>query len=304
MKFEKPKSFMGVPIEGAMDRFLNEEAERAKRNSAAPQSKPSPSVNTSVLNKGDYIILPGAKHGSYEYGDLLVAKRRLVYGPEVEQVAKTLGLTNLADASGNKSFGNTSLTSNGHAYDYIGNINWDQALKLNLALGGKTLNPRQHADLRKLLQDGIDNNLKVHDGQNNEVSSQELFAIYNDLLENKNPWRSEWLDAKFTKDGEDWKITYNHILDASGNLIGKTEGLEECIMNENCATDLIFNHQGLATTKSTNQNYEQGKNVYFWHPRENRVAGFDADSGRAGLDCSGGPSAANGRLGVRVAREK
>ena len=297
---------MGIPIEGAYEKLLKEEEEKAEREKLAgarqPQMSPIPLISTSISNKEDYLILQGAKHGNYEYGDLLIAKRRLALGKEVEQAAQALGLTNFTDKGGNKSFGNTALITNGHAYDYIGSINWEQALNLNLSLGGFTLNPRQHADLRQLLQEGADGRAKVCDGAGKEVSSQELSIIYDDILKKKNPWEGEWLDSKFEQQNGVWKMIYDHRLDAGGNLTGKTEDLEACIMEKDCFVDLAFNNQGLATKESSNQNYEQGKNVYFWHPRNGSVARFGAGSGRADLVCGSDPANASGRLGVRVAR--
>ncbi len=61
-----------------------------------------------------------------------------------------------------------------------------------------------------------------------------------------------------------------------------------------------FNKQGLASksAKSSKQDYVQGKNIYFWYPRKDNVAGFGADSGRAYLYCDGIPSSTDSALGV------
>ena len=104
-------------------------------------SKPRIPENPEAL--GNYIILPGRIHDSYEYPDLDVGMHRLSYGAEVKQVAKTLGLK----------LQNTASEENGHRY--IGKINWEQALKLNLLLEHLTLNPRQFVDFKELLEEGI-----------------------------------------------------------------------------------------------------------------------------------------------------
>jgi len=272
--------------------------------STTPIAQPTAQISAmDISNPQDYLRLEGrADYGSSSYPDFLVCKYRLADSAEVQEAARTLGLTNLTDKNGNSTgFGNTAKEQNGR--DYVGNMQWEPALKLNLALGNKTLSPRQHADFRELLQKGANGEARVYDGLGNIVEQSEILHIYNEITERRNPWRSEWLDAKFEQHDGVWKMIYNHALDASGNLSGKTEGLEECIMDKDCLADLIFNNQGLATTKSGNRNYEQGKNVYFWHPRADRVARFDAGSDWAGLYCGEVPSDTYAVLGVREAYE-
>ena len=98
----------------------------------------------SISNPEKRIILPTRTHGPYSYPDLVVDMNRLAYDATVEKAAKELGIK----------VKNTGKEQSGH--DYIGNINWETALKLNQKLGNVTLNPRQFIDLRELLEAGID----------------------------------------------------------------------------------------------------------------------------------------------------
>ena len=75
---------------------------------------------------------------------------------------------------------------------------------------------------------------------------------------------------------------------ASGKLVRKTAPLEQCLWQDGLADVNFMNNQGLLT-KSCGSNYEQGKNVYFWHPIDGRVTRFDADSDRANLNCNRDP---------------
>jgi hypothetical protein len=144
----------------------------------------------------------------------------------------------------------------------------------------------------------------LFDAAGNPVSKKDLEDIYLHLTKDhiavyggqKGVWT--WLDAMF-KDG---KILSEHrtAKDTNGNRIlksGKTENLEACL-TEDCAADLEFNSQGLAIKKSKEQKYVQGKNLYFWHPRDGRVARFAAYSDRAYLACGRGPSGRVPVLGV------
>jgi len=116
-----------------------------------------------------------------------------------------------------------------------------------------------------------------------------------------------WLDALFTKEGKEWHLTTDLKTVRQGKnktLQGNKQILESCL-REDCYVDLSFNTQGLATQESPNQNYSQGENIYLYHPRENCVAGFNADSDWADLCCYRLPSGRYGGLGVfAVVRHK
>ena len=168
-------------------------------NSFTPVSS-APSTDINDLE--NYIILNGKTHGSYSYPDLLVAMHRLSYDADVEQAAKTLGL----------SLQNTANKQDGSKY--IGKINWEEALKLNLLLGNFTLTPRQFVDFIQLLKSG-----NVYDGRSTKLDSGKVDVILDEITTKRGPWRTEWLDAYFKNVNGQLKPQRN-------------EPLENCVMED------------------------------------------------------------------------
>src|SRR3989344_947104 len=140
---------------------------------------------------------------------------------------------------------------------------------------------RQYTDFLDLLRSG-----KVNNGKDNLVDKVVIDKVLDEILTVKSPWRSEWLDAKFSKKGglikkEQWHITYHDI--NNGKLNEVTEELEDCLMeNKNISLDSWLSN-------STKHGLPDKKTLvgdsYYWGPRDNAVARFVADSGRAGLSC-------------------
>ncbi|MBI2452554.1 hypothetical protein HYV50_05795 [Candidatus Pacearchaeota archaeon] len=129
--------------------------------------------------------------------------------------------------------------------------------------------------------------LEANPTQENQAIFEEIFAI-------RDPWRAEYLDAFFVKKGREIYINYNHKI-VNGKLTPQNiEPLEKCLMKD-CNIDLnSFNKQGLPTKKGTD--------FFYYFPRENTVARFFANSGRAFLDCFGYPENSYSSLGVRAVR--
>ncbi|MDO8564196.1 MAG: hypothetical protein Q7R87_04255 [Nanoarchaeota archaeon] len=241
-----------------------------------------------IINPREYIILPSTTHGTYRYPDLLVAKHRLGYDTDVKRAAKELGLH----------VQNTAQEQDGTVY--IGEINWENALKLNAKLGNVTLNIRQFLDFQELLKAGMGNARKVYDGAGTKLDSAELTRMYNEIREVRDPWRSEWLDNAFFKVSDTVMGTrYGHSLASNGTLkAAVTEHLGTHLREDTWIDESRFNTQGLPTTKSSAQI------LYYWFPRDGAVAGFYADSGGAWLVCGRDPSDTIATLGVRAARAK
>jgi len=101
-----------------------------------------------------------------------------------------------------------------------------------------------------------------------------------------------WLNAQF-KNGNLETVTGKN----SQGLVVNTSTLDSCL-GEDCLVTLDINGQGLSTKKSRKSDYEAGKNIYFWHPREGQVALFNADSSRADLNCDSSPDDRYAGLGV------
>ncbi len=247
---------------------------------------------TEIQDLEGYIILEGRTHGSYEYPDLNIAIHRLGTSPEVEQAARSLSL--VVQNTAQEQFDNTP---------YIGNINWQKALKLNLALGGRTLNPRQGIDLLLDLQNGIDGRKIIYYGNGKPIAPAVLRNIYNEIVEVRNPWRGEWLDADFKVINGVIHINYDHQLQNGILVPQRKEPLEQYLDARGVNVSLKeFNRQGLATKRN-----DKGE-IHYWKPLpdNNSVAWFVADSDGAGLDCGRFPSIRGSSLGVRRAatREK
>ena len=95
-------------------------------------------------------------------------------------------------------------------------------------------------------------------------------------------------------------------LDKEGNITSSRTPLEDCLAQDGWAdiTSESLNKQGLPTKISPiGDKYEPGKTAYFWYPRNGAVAWFNANSGRAFLDCFRNPSVSYVGLGVFASAE-
>jgi hypothetical protein len=234
-----------------------------------PVPRPAPIVPTprsqGNTSKPAYLLLEGRTHGNYEYPDLIVA------------------------------------TDRSHQ-----NKNWSEAWNELRQEDAFMLNPRQYVDFLKMLRSG-----QGYDETGNAVSGSVLAEILNDIVEVRDPWRAEWLDARFSNKRTGRKelvipvnqmhITY-HVLD-NGSLREVAEPLDNYLGSDKTPgidlnSWLSDNEHGLPK-----QNIQDGQ-LYFWHPRTERVARFGANSDWAYLGCGGGSGYHDSSLGVRVARAK
>ena len=150
--------------------------------------------------------------------------------------------------------------------------------------------------------------LQYADGTN--VSSSVVEDMYKHFTTNhKNVYGRKdvgawtWLNGKFveSKGANGLDIEYlteirkgKHV-----DFIVKRERLETALMLDRYV-DLSFTKQGFAapSAESSNQSYKQGENIYFYYPRKDNVARFNAYSGRAYLVCDGYPADSGSSLGV------
>ena len=151
-------------------------------------------------------------------------------------------------------------------------------------------------------------NRKLSYADGTEVPNNLVNEMYEHMTTNsKNVYgRSDvgawtWLNAKFVDGNGFNRLALESVvgLTSDKKLEVKKIDLSD-YMDEDCYVDLSFNSQGLAdpTSKSGDQSYNKGSNIYFWHPRKNQVAGFDAISSRADLSCGRDPSYSDSALGV------
>ena len=251
------------------------------------------SVDFLDSEKENYMILEGREHTGtrkYQYGDLFVSLHRLGMNLSIERIKSGLGFA----------VANTGQEQDGT--NYIGNINWAQALKLNLGLGAKTLNPRQGIDFLVDLKDGIEGRKVLHYASGKVIPNQVLQRVFNEIVEVRNPYRAEWFDADFKVVKGVLHINYDHQLGAKGVLTPRfSEPLEAYLDGSGVKVSLSeFNRQGLATKKN-----DRGE-ILYWKPLPDNdsVARFSADSYGTVLSCDGDATVVNSRLGVRQVRKK
>ncbi len=182
-------------------------------------------------------------------------------------------------------------------------LNWYEAHNQLKKEGSFMLNPKLFAEFLKLLKSG-----NALDGNKNKVDSRELQTILNEITKVRNPWRYEWLDNKYVKQGGilgiGSKLAVNyHKFDSSGKLVEVTEPLDADTLMQNKTPGISLddwlnnpNFQGLPKA-----NVQDGS-LYYWQPIEGKVAGFGAVADWAGLGCDGDPDSSNGVLGVRAAK--
>jgi len=269
---------MGKSIAGSLEKVL----ESSSKNDSEENKTPVISA-TELKNPEEYIFLPGKKYNDFMYDDCCVSMHRLGATPEVSAAAQTLGLQ----------VSNTARENNGK--EYIGNINWFQAMSLTASLGGYVLDLRQFADFLLLLKSG-----DAVDGNGKKIPATQLKEIFNEITEVRNPNRAEWLDADFKVKGKELYIHYNHRT-VSGTLTPQNKELLTDYLTEN-KTPGIYMHDWLQTANNhglPKSTIAEG-NLYYWAPmKDNKsVARFDADSVGVGLFCDRDPGYSGGSLGL------
>ena len=149
--------------------------------------------------------------------------------------------------------------------------------------------------------------VQLYDGEGNVVAQDEAEEMYKHLTTNykavygagtsAGAW--SWLNGRFVQgkgfNGMDLEMIVG--LNPDGTFTKRTIPLSAHLDEGGVYVDLAW-AQGLPTQKSASQSYEQGRNIRFWKPIINRVAGFFADSVGAGLGCGGLPAGAGSSLGV------
>ena len=294
-KYNDVRMFMGTRVpENAIEIALAG-AENGNQNVAQQISLnviPTPAI--AVDTPENYVILSAGRYGNHDYPDLLIGMNRLSYDSEVEKAAQSLGLTLQNNQQG-----------------FIGDINWENAIKLNQALGNFTLPLILGKEFIKLLRDGA-NGKKVYNGKGDQISSSQLGNLYNEIVEVRDPWRAEWYDTKFTskqtsggflRSGKtEWFVDYPIF--ENGTLKRISESLEQCLRQDKNPGIDIDSWLNQATSQGLPHENSASGSLYYWHPRNDKVAGFGAGSGGAGLVCCWGPTFSSASLGVRAVRVK
>ena len=126
--------------------------------------------------------------------------------------------------------------------------------------------------------------------------------IYNDITEVRSPLRGEWLDADFKMINNQLHMNYNHRT-VNGELKPQnSEPLTDYLTSNKTPGISLEDWLSNPTPQGLPPSNNSDGNLYYWHPRDGRVAGFGADSGRAGLVCGRNPRDSDASLGVRAAK--
>ena len=182
--------------------------------------------------------------------------------------------------------------------------NWYQAHEELNKENAFMLTIRQYIDFINLLKSGDAFNEK-----GNKVHKNKLDSILDEILTVRDPWRAEWLDAKFNKiskgllKGSEWIINYHTI--NNGSLIPlKLELLEDCLMTDKLPGINLDYWLKNATKQGLPPSNTPTGDLWYWHPIDEAVAGFCAGSIGVSLSCYGNPLSSDASLGVRPARKK
>ncbi|MBU2053165.1 MAG: hypothetical protein KJ721_02905 [Nanoarchaeota archaeon] len=226
---------------------------------------------------------------------MLIDPARLSYNPTIEEVGQKLDLTLRNTA---KDF---------LEREFIGDMNWFEMLRVNLALGNTTPGIREFTAYGHILGQASKGDVKIYDASGTPISSETCKNYREDIFGVASPWRAEWLDADFKVKNGKLYVNSNHIFE-DGKLIpensrvlakntlmeGKTPGisLEDWLENPTA--------QGFPR-----KNIKEGS-LYYRAPisDNNSVARFDADSDGAYLYCYRYPSGRYSGLGVRAVRHE
>jgi len=245
------------------------------------QEAPKPTEIRFEPKLADYLMLE-RKEGA----PLLVGKYRLSAEPAVKEAGKRIGL----------SLQDTAQERNGR--NYAGNMNREQALKLNLLLGGKTANVGISRDYFRLLLSG-----KAFDGESKRARQSELSAILDEIIGVREPWRAEWFEDGFS--GESKQLTLNRDYELKGGVLTPkyAEPLQPCLMEDRIPGISFKDWMKCASAQGFPLANVKSGDLYSWAPKANSVAGFYAYSAGADLDCSRLPVNSYPSLGVRHVRE-
>lgn len=155
------------------------------------------------------------------------------------------------------------------------------------------------------VRDANQGKVQLYDGNNAPLSKPETEDLWKYLTTAHRSGCWTWLDALFVQSTGGLDLQTNHRVKTTNGkkeLVGQRFNLE-AHAGEDCYVNLNFNSQGLPKSKSSNQKYSQGDNIYFYQPRPNSVAGFIAYSNRANLICYGDPTYSGTGLGVFATAE-
>jgi len=140
--------------------------------------------------------------------------------------------------------------------------------------------------------------------KNGYQNREEARQILDEILTAREPWRAEWLDAYFKVINGELHINYNHRTINGELKPGKSELLEDCLMeNKLPDIDLRYWLKNATSQGLPSENIPQG-NLWYNYPGDRRIARFSANSGGASLFCLGCSEGSDSSLVVRTAKTR
>ncbi len=177
--------------------------------------------------------------------------------------------------------------------------NWYDSHAALHAEGFEMLTPRQFVDFLNLLK-----SKKAFDGKGNKVSSSELETLLKEIIEQRDPWRAERLDAKFENKKGRLHINYEHRT-INGKLTAqKSEPLADYLAADKAPSIDLDDYLKRATSQGMPPADAKSGSLYYWSPVDGGVAGFRADAVWVCLNGGGDPRSSVAALGVRRRRAK
>lgn len=123
--------------------------------------------------------------------------------------------------------------------------------------------------------------------------------LYDEITAVRSSWRAEWIGVQFKK-----KRNGLHMATHKGEeKLAKNTLMED--RTPGISLDAWLSKDGKYTTSQglPTEDILSG-DLWYWFPRDGRVARFDADSVRAVLYCDRGPSGRGSDLGVRAVKRE
>ena len=179
--------------------------------------------------------------------------------------------------------------------------NWRDSQAGLASEGAFMLTVRQFADFLSLLKSG-----NAYDGTGRKIAKGKLTTLLKDIVEVRDPYRAEWLDADFKVVSGDLHINYEHQL--VGGILKPTysEPLESFLMEGKQPGIDLNDWISRATKQGLPPTDVKNGRLWYYSPMDDNksVALFYAYSGGAGLGCGRDPAGTYPSLGVRAVRAK
>lgn len=180
---------------------------------------------------------------------------------------------------------------------YLGFANHNESCKILEQLGLELIEQINHVRMLEALMLGIEGTEKVEDENGNGIHPKLLQAVYDDIAKKVDPYRAEWLNAKFEFDFSGGHLIKQKLKDGRLEEV-KKELHPDTLMEYRRINlrDLVKYHtpQGFPA-----KDIPEGNDINFYGPQGNSVARLSANSVRFILGCNRYPLVSGPSLGMR-----